>query len=87
MHLHRLQLDRDAALALEIHLVEELLLHLAHLHGLGQLQQTIGQRGLAMVDMGDDAEIADVVLAWRHIFYGRGKTARKQGFIFYYRTK
>lgn len=62
LHLDRLQFDGDATLALQIHLIEELFLHLALLDRLGQLQQAISQGRLAMVNMGDDAEIADVFL-------------------------
>ena len=56
---HRTGLDGDAALALQIHVVEHLLVHLAHFHRAGLLQQTVGQRRLAVVDVGDDREITD----------------------------
>ena len=58
-HPHRLRLDRDAALALEIHRVEQLVAHVAVGHRLGDLQDAIGQRRLAVVDVGDDREVAD----------------------------
>jgi hypothetical protein len=54
-----LRLDGDAALALDIHRVEHLLLHLAQRQAAGDLDQAVGQRRFAMVDMGDDGEIAD----------------------------
>ena len=57
---HGLRLDGDAALALDIHRVENLLLHVAQLQPAGRLDQPVGQRRLAVVDMGDDGEIADV---------------------------
>ena len=53
-------LDGDAALALEVHIVEDLILHLARGDGVALFQQAVRQRGLAMVDMRDDAEVADV---------------------------
>jgi hypothetical protein len=56
-----LRLDRDAALALELHLVEHLLLHLTRLEPAGGLDQPVGQGRFPMVDMGDDREIADPV--------------------------
>ena len=59
IHARRLKLDRDAALTLQVHVVQELLLHVPVGHRARVLQQTVGQRRLAMVDMGDDAEIAD----------------------------
>ena len=58
-HPHRLGLDRDASLALEIHGVEELVAHLAHGDRLGHLEDAIGQRRLPVIDVGDDREVAD----------------------------
>ena len=59
LHAGSLELDRDAPLALQLHIVEELLLHVAGGNGAGVLQQAIGQGRFAMVDMRNDAEIAD----------------------------
>ena len=58
---HGLRLDGDAALALDVHGVEHLLHHLALGEPAGGLDQPVGQRRLAVVDMGDDGEVADVV--------------------------
>ena len=60
-HADGMGLDRDAALALQIHRIQHLRLHLARGHGAGQLKQPVGQRGLAMVDMRDDREVSDVL--------------------------
>ncbi len=59
---HRLRLDGDAALALDIHGIEHLFLarHFAIGQAPGHLDQAVGQRRFAMVDMGDDGEVADV---------------------------
>ena len=59
---HRLGLDGDPALALDVHIVEHLLVaaHLAVGEAAGGLDQPVGERRLAVVDMGDDAEIADL---------------------------
>ena len=54
--------DGDAALALDVHRVEKLLLHVPPLDCSRELQQPVGQGGLAVVNMGDDAKIADVLL-------------------------
>ena len=54
-----LRLDRDAALALEVHRVEHLILHLARRKPSAQLNEPIGERGLAVIDVRDDGEIAD----------------------------
>ncbi len=53
--------DGDAALALEVHGIEHLGLHFARGEGSGELQQAVGERGFAVVDMRDDREIADVL--------------------------
>ena len=60
LHAHGLGLDRDAALALELHRVEQLRAVLARVDGAGDLEDAVGQRRLPMVDVGDDREVADV---------------------------
>ena len=57
---HGLALDGDAALALQVHLVEELLLHVARGDGARAFEDAVGQGRLAVVDVRDDAEVADV---------------------------
>ncbi len=52
-------LDRDPALALEIHRVEDLCLHLTGLERAGELEETVSQGRLAVIDVGDDGEIPD----------------------------
>ena len=61
-HAHGARLDGDALLALQVHRVEHLLDHLALATVPVSCKQPVGQRGLAVVDMGDDAEIANVFL-------------------------
>jgi hypothetical protein len=58
---HRLRLDRDPALALQLHRVEHLGAHLRGVDRPGDLEDAIGQRRLAVVDVGDDREVADAV--------------------------
>ena len=41
--------------------VGDVLLDFTVVHGLGILQQPVGQRALAVVDMGDDAEVPYMV--------------------------
>jgi hypothetical protein len=65
VHPHRGGLDRDAALAFEVHGVEHLLAHLAGGDGAGDLEEAVGECGLAVVDVGDDAEIAYTGLVHR----------------------
>ena len=58
MQADALGLDGDAALALEVHGVEHLRGHFALGERAGQFEQAVGQRGFAVVDVRDDAEIA-----------------------------
>jgi hypothetical protein len=55
-----LRLDGDATLALDIHRIEHLRLHLAIREPAAEMDDAIGKRRLAVVDMGDDGEVADV---------------------------
>ena len=75
---HGLRLDGDAALALDIHVVEDLLDHLARRQTAGRLDQTVGKRRFAMVDMGDDREIADQLEGMR-CHEGHVATRRRRG--------
>ena len=59
VHPGGLELDRDPPLSLQFHVVEELLLHVPIGHRARVLQQAISQRRLAVVDVGNDAEVAD----------------------------
>ena len=63
----RMRLDRDATLALELHRVEDLLLHLALGEAAADLDQPVCQRGLAMIDVGDDREVADSLHQWENL--------------------
>ncbi len=58
----RLGLDGDAALALDIHGIEHLLApqHLAIREAAGALNEPVRKRRLAVIDVGDDGEIADI---------------------------
>jgi hypothetical protein len=51
---HGRRLDRDPPLALQVHVVEDLLLELPLRDGAGPHQQAVGQGALAVVDVGDD---------------------------------
>src|SRR3990172_7034678 len=55
-------LDGDAVLALEVHRVEHLARHLSRLDRVRQLQEAVGQGGLAVIDVGDDREVAQARL-------------------------
>ena len=57
---HGLRLDGDAALPLDIHRIEHLLLHLPRAQAAAKLDQPVGERRFAVIDMGDDGEVADM---------------------------
>ena len=61
LHADGAGLDGDAALALEVHVVEQLLLHLADGDRLALLQQAVGKGGLAVVDMRNNRKIANLL--------------------------
>ena len=52
-----LRLDGDAALALQVHRVQNLSLHLAILQPAAQLDEAVRQRGLAVIDVRNNGEI------------------------------
>ena len=56
---HGVALDRDAPLPLDVHRVEDLVAELPVLDRPAVLDQAVGERRLAVVDVGDDAEVAD----------------------------
>ena len=64
------RLDGDALLAFQVHRVEDLADHLALVEGMGHLEEAISQRRLAVVNVGDDREVAQACL--RDAFHGAG---------------
>ena len=52
-----LGLDGDAALALQVHGVQDLFLHFAGVQPPAQLDQPVGERGFAVIDVGNDRKI------------------------------
>ena len=68
VELHGPGLDGDAPLPLQVHVVQQLGLHLPGGDGVALFQQPVRQGGLAVVDVGDDGEIADIgLLAHRQL--------------------
>jgi hypothetical protein len=58
---HALRLDGDAALALQVHRIQHLRRHFALAEALAALDEPIGQRRFAVVDVSDDGKIANAV--------------------------
>ena len=69
-------LDGDATLPLQVHVVQQLALHLPLGNRLTLLQQPVRQRGLAVVDMSDNAEISDICLFGHKCITSIGKSTR-----------
>ena len=59
------RLDCNAALTLNVHIVEELFLHIAACNGAGLLENTVCKRRFAVINMGNDAEIPNVLVCQR----------------------
>lgn len=55
-----LRLDGNAAFLFNVHVVEDLLGHLARFQPAAGLNQTVGEGGFAMVNMRDNREVADL---------------------------
>ena len=53
-------LDRDAALFLEVHRIQDLGGHFAFRERACQFEQAVRKRGFAVVDMRDDGEVTNV---------------------------
>ena len=60
---------------LQLHVVEHLILHVALADGVGHLQQTVGQRALAVVNMGYYAKIAYVLHQYLFHYYNCSSAA------------
>ena len=56
-----LAFDCNAAFPFNVHGVKELILKLTICHHITDLNKTIGKSGFAVVNMGNDAEITDVI--------------------------
>ena len=65
-------LDRDPALALQVHVVEQLLAKLALRDRPRLEQELVGQRALAVIDVSDDREIADELRVDNHVYGSSG---------------
>jgi hypothetical protein len=55
-----MRLDRNPSLSLQIHVIQQLVLHFPITHRIGELQQPIRQRTLPMINVGDNTEISNV---------------------------
>ena len=58
LHRHRMGLDRDSTLTFQVHGIKQLILLVAISDRVGHLQQTVGEGGLPVINVGDDAEVS-----------------------------
>jgi hypothetical protein len=75
-HPNGLALDSDAALALDVHAVEVLGAHVPVADDAGDAEHAVGERRLAVIDVGDDAEVADLRGVGERWFEGLQRTRR-----------
>ena len=61
IHAHGLALDRDAALAFDVHRIEQLFLHIACRHGSRLFENPVGEGRFDVIDMRDNREVRDAV--------------------------
>ena len=66
---HSFGFNCNASLPLQIHLVHHLFLHVPELDCIGYLQQTVGQGGLPMVNMGYDTKVTKMVHTGNMVAY------------------
>ena len=55
-----LRLNRDATLFFDVHAVQNLRTHFAVFQAAAELDEAVGEGGFAVVNVGDDGEIADI---------------------------
>src|SRR5262245_62106478 len=61
IYLNRMTFYRNTFFSLKVHIVQYLVHHLTFADRVGRLQEPVGQGGFAVVDMSNDAKIADVL--------------------------
>src|SRR5664279_3780880 len=75
-----MSLDRDPALAFQVHRVEQLILFVAFVNRARAVEQSIGQRGLAVIDMRDDAKISGQLDRHKALHYaGASSVGQSEG--------
>jgi hypothetical protein len=60
VHSYGVELDGDAALALQVQGIQDLVLHFALVERTGGLDQAVSQRALAVIYVRDDAKVTNM---------------------------
>ena len=68
VHVNWREFNRDALLAFELHAIEQLRLHLALSYRASDFEHAVSERRFAMIDVSDNAEIADFSYIHREYF-------------------
>ncbi len=71
IHLNSLAFDGDTAFFFQVHIVEHLVL--GNSQGSGMLQQAVGKRAFAVINVGYDAKIANMVHPRVRIYFEAAK--------------
>ena len=58
IHLNGMAFDSNAAFALQVHIVKDLVLHFLGANGLCELEQSVGQGTLAVIDVSNYTEVS-----------------------------
>ncbi len=58
IHLNGMAFDGNAALALQVHVIKNLVLHFLGANGLCELEQSVGQGTLAVIDVSNYTEVS-----------------------------
>jgi hypothetical protein len=58
---HSLAFDGNASLPFDLHVIKELVAKLPVINQAGVLNQTVGQGGFPVIDMGNNAEISNLL--------------------------
>ena len=73
-------LDGDAPLPLDVHVVQQLFLHIPAGDRLGVFEDAVGQGGFAVVNVGDDRKIANIVASCCHKLFSPASKCLQNGF-------
>ncbi len=53
--------NSDAFFPFQVHIIQNLVLHISFANGIGRLQEAVGQGTFAVVNMGNNAKIPDIL--------------------------
>ena len=78
IHLNGMALDSDSAFAFKVHIVENLGFHVFLADGMSVFEQTVGKGRFAVVNMCNDAEVANIFHLCINFLQNYEKKGKKQ---------